>query len=160
MMDYQCTRDICGKEVSFPGGSVVRNLPVKQETWVQNLGRDDPLEWEMTTHSSILAWKIPWTEEPGRLQSMRSQRSRAWVNNLQQTTVTKPSNYCVQVDHKGKGNRYVLRCFINPLYSHLLLALHLHTPQQRNLPSLVCLSWCFLLPCTSFPVLILTPWQK
>ena len=45
-----------------------------QETQVQSLGREDPLEKEMVTHSSILAWEIPWTEEPGRLQSMGSQR--------------------------------------------------------------------------------------
>ena len=45
-----------------------------QETWVQLLGLEDPLEEEIATHSSILAWKIPWTEEPGRLQSMGSQR--------------------------------------------------------------------------------------
>ena len=47
-----------------------------QETWVQSLGQEDPLEKEMTTHSSILAWKIPWTEEPGGPQSMGSQRVR------------------------------------------------------------------------------------
>ena len=47
-----------------------------QETWVQSLGREDPLEREMTTHSSILAWEIPWIEEPGGLQSMWSQRVR------------------------------------------------------------------------------------
>ena len=45
----------------------VKNLPAMQETQVQSLGREDPLEKEMTTHSSILAWRIPWTEEPGRL---------------------------------------------------------------------------------------------
>ena len=45
----------------------------RQETWVQSLGQEDPLEKEMATHSSILAWKIPWTEEPGGLQSMGSQ---------------------------------------------------------------------------------------
>ena len=50
------------------------NLPAMQEMQVQFLGREDPLEEGMVTHSSILAWKIPWTEEPGRLQSMRSQR--------------------------------------------------------------------------------------
>ena len=49
-------------------------LPAMRETRVQSLGQEDPLEKEMTTHSSILAWKIPWTEEPGRLQSMGSQR--------------------------------------------------------------------------------------
>ena len=53
---------------------MVKNSPLVQETWVQSLGGEDPLEKEMATHSSILAWKIPWTEEPGRLQSMGSQR--------------------------------------------------------------------------------------
>ena len=52
----------------------VKRLPAMLETWVQSLGWEDPLEKEMATHSSILAWKIPWTEEPGRLQSMGSQR--------------------------------------------------------------------------------------
>ena len=52
----------------------VKNLPAVQETWVQSLGQEDPLEKEMATHSSILAWKIPWMEEPGRLQSMAWQR--------------------------------------------------------------------------------------
>ena len=64
---------------SFPGGSVVRNLSARQEiqkTWILSLGREDPLEEEMATHSSILAWRIPWTEEPGGLQSMGSQRVR------------------------------------------------------------------------------------
>ena len=49
-------------------------LPAVWETWVQFLGREDPLEKEMATHSGTLAWKIPWTEEPGRLQSMGLQR--------------------------------------------------------------------------------------
>ena len=52
----------------------VKRLSTMQETWVPSLGREDPLEKEMAPHSSILAWKIPWTEEPGRLQSMGSQR--------------------------------------------------------------------------------------
>ena len=51
-------------------------LPAMQEMWVQSLGREDPLEKEMATHSTILAWRIPWTEEPGGLQSMGSQRVR------------------------------------------------------------------------------------
>ena len=49
---------------------VVKCLPAMWETWVQSLGREDPLEKEMATHSSILAWRIPWTEKPDRLQSM------------------------------------------------------------------------------------------
>ena len=58
----------------FLGGAVVKNLPTMQETGIQSLGWEDPLEKEMATHSSILAWEIPWTEETGRLQSMGSQR--------------------------------------------------------------------------------------
>jgi len=52
----------------------VKSLPAMQETWVQSLGWEDPLEKEMATHSSILGWRTPWTEEPGGLQSMGSQR--------------------------------------------------------------------------------------
>ena len=51
----------------FPGGSVLKNLPATQEIWVQCLDQEDPLEKEMATHFSILAWEIPWTEEPGGL---------------------------------------------------------------------------------------------
>ena len=53
----------------------VKNPPARQETWVQSLGREDPLEKEMATHSSILAYRVPWTEEPGELQFMESQRA-------------------------------------------------------------------------------------
>ena len=60
----------------FSGGSLVKNLPAMQETWVQSLGREDPLEKEVAPHPSILAWRIPWTEEPGGLQSTGSQRVR------------------------------------------------------------------------------------
>ena len=52
----------------------VKSLPAMHETWVRSLGQEDPLEKEMATHSSTLAWKIPWTEKPGRQQSMGSQR--------------------------------------------------------------------------------------
>ena len=55
---------------------MVKNLPAVQETWVRFLGWEDPLEKGMATHSSILTWRIPWTEEPGGLQSMGSQRVR------------------------------------------------------------------------------------
>jgi len=55
---------------------MVKNPPAIQETWVQSLGQEDPQEKEMATHSSVLAWRIPWTEEAGRLQSMESQRVR------------------------------------------------------------------------------------
>ena len=52
----------------------VKCLSATRETWVRSLGREDPLEKEMATHSNIFAWKIPWIEEPGGLESMRSQR--------------------------------------------------------------------------------------
>ena len=60
--------------MGFPGGSVVKNPPAMQETQVWPLGWEDPLEKEMATHSSILVWEIPWTEEPGGLQSMALRR--------------------------------------------------------------------------------------
>ena len=53
---------------------MVKNLPANALRWVQSLGWEDPLEEEMATHSGILAWEIPWTEEPGGLQSVGSQR--------------------------------------------------------------------------------------
>ena len=55
---------------------MVKNLPAVEETWVQSLDQDDPLEKGMATHSSILAWRVPWTEEPGGLQSMGLQKVR------------------------------------------------------------------------------------
>ena len=68
---------ICPKSVSVLGAflvaQTVKHLPT-WEPWVQSLSREDPLEKEMAIHASILAWKIPWTEEPGRLQSVGSQR--------------------------------------------------------------------------------------
>ena len=67
---------------------MVKNLPAMQETRVQSLSQKDPLEKEMTTHPSILAWRIPWTEEPGKLQSMGSQRIRHnWAMNTHSQTL-------------------------------------------------------------------------
>ena len=60
--------------LDFPVAQMVENLPAMQETWVRSLGLEDSLEKEMATHSSILAWRIPWTEGPGGLQSMGLQR--------------------------------------------------------------------------------------
>ena len=66
---------------------MVKRLPTMQETWVQSLGQEDPLEKEMATHSSSLAWKIPWTEDPGRLQSMGLQRvGHDWATSLHFTS--------------------------------------------------------------------------
>ena len=67
-----------GHYICIRTSQVALHLPMQetQEMWVQTLGWEDPLEEEMATHSSILAWKFPWTEEPGGLQSMGSQRVR------------------------------------------------------------------------------------
>ena len=72
-VDGACGRGHAGPlfpQVGSLVAQMVKNLPEMQETWVQSLGREDPLEKEMATHSSILAWRIQWTEEPGGLQSM------------------------------------------------------------------------------------------
>ena len=72
-----------GREMGFPGGSVVKNLPSVQETRVWFLGQEDPLEEEMAIHSSILAWEIPGTEEPDGLQSTGLQKS--WTHSNETT---------------------------------------------------------------------------
>ena len=61
---------------------MVKHLPAMQETQVQSLGQEDPLEKPMTTHSNTLSWKIPWMEEPGRLQPMRVTKSWTCLNNF------------------------------------------------------------------------------
>ena len=75
LIKCESTRGKCLNWASLVA-QTVKNPPTKGETWVRSLGREDPLEEGMATHSSILAWRIPWTEEPGRLQSMWSQRVR------------------------------------------------------------------------------------
>ena len=67
-------RNINNLRYAFLVAQRVKRLPAMQETWVRSLGQEDPLQKEMATHYSALAWKISWTEEPGRLQSMGSQR--------------------------------------------------------------------------------------
>ena len=61
--------------MASPAAQTVENLPAMQETWVRSFGQENPLEKEMATHLSILAWGIPWTEESGRLQSMGRKES-------------------------------------------------------------------------------------
>ena len=85
---HQAKQSACG----FPGRSVVKNLPTKQETWVPSLGREDALEEEMATHSSILAWKILWTD--GR-QSMGSQRVRYNSATKEQEQTIHPPCECI-----------------------------------------------------------------
>ena len=73
-------RTNCLVAQGFPGGSVVKNPPAMQQTWVRSLDREDSLRNEIATHSSILAWELQWTEEPGGLQSLESQKSRTWLS--------------------------------------------------------------------------------
>ena len=79
----------------FPGDSGVKNLPAMQETWVQSLGQEDPLEEGMATLSSVLAWEIPWTEEPGGLQSIGLQRVRHDLATTQQQLCSKHQSSCL-----------------------------------------------------------------
>ena len=72
----ECQRMNATTLLQCGGSEGKKHLPAMQETWVRSLGWEDPLEKGMATHSSTLAWKIPWTEKPGRLQSIGSQRVR------------------------------------------------------------------------------------
>ena len=89
---------------------MVKNLPAMQETWVRFLGQEDLLEKEMATHSSILAWRIPWTEEPGRPQSM----------GLQESDMTKQLNhhqYYINIfQNVGVGKKVSIISSINIMY--------------------------------------------
>ena len=81
--DFKTTESV-GNMCSMSGflsGSVVKNLPTMQEMQVQSLGQEDPREKEMATHSSILAWEIPGTEEPVELQFIKSQKSWTWLSS-------------------------------------------------------------------------------
>ena len=87
VMTYLAKESEIGPRIcmGFPGGSVVKNLPANAgdiKTRVSSLGREDPVEEGMAAHSSILAWRIPWTEEPGGLQSMGSQRVGGMTERL------------------------------------------------------------------------------
>ena len=88
------------------GSQTVKCLPTVLETWVRALGWEDPLEKEMETHSSTLAWKIPWTEEPGRLQSMGSQES--------DTTERLHFHFSLSCIGEGYGNPLQCSCLENP----------------------------------------------
>ena len=84
-----------------PVAQTVKILPAMQKIWVRSLGWEDPLEKEMATHSSTLAWKIPWMEEPGRLQSMGSQRVRA--TSLQGALSDGMRGFKSGSSHRGTG---------------------------------------------------------
>ena len=99
---------------------LVKNLPTLQEIWVLSLGRDDPLEKGMATHSSILAWRIPWTEEPGRLKSMGSQRvGHDWACILCMHFI-KLTNILFVLDLVYNYINAYTHCYLKQLYLHLV----------------------------------------
>ena len=100
---------------------MVKNLPAKQETWVRSLGQEDPLEKEMATHSSILVWRIPWTEEPRGLQSMGSQ---SWAQ-----LSDKHTQWNAATHHKDETHRH----YIKPKKPHKIMpGARLHLYEFRN----------------------------
>ena len=120
---------------SFPDSLVVKNPPTMQETWVWSLGREDLLEKEMATHSSIHPWKIPWTKEPGRLQFMGLQRVRHdWTHTHTHRfqslwILNHPTSILLWSDHHSLSIKFI-HSFIQP-------------PQFR-----ACLPWPGLVPGT------------
>ena len=101
----------------------VKGLPAMRETWVQFLGREDPLEKEMAIPSSTLAWKIPWTEEPGRLQSMGSQRvGHDWATSL----IHYPLVTMYYAEHQALGSYLWTKQTIIPDPRELALCIYDH----------------------------------
>ena len=88
----------------------VKRLPTIQETQIQSLGQEDPLEEEMATHSSTLGWKIPWTEEPGRIQSM------GW-RGVEESNMTDRLHFHFSLSciGQGNGNKLLYSCLENPI---------------------------------------------
>ena len=116
-----------------------------QETQIRSLGQEDPLEKEMATHSSILAWEIPWTEEPGGLQSMRSQRVRHDWGDWECT-------YTLWNDHCSKFRPYTLLMFILHPQELFIMQLEVCTPSSPwptlptlQFPSLLAITYLFSL---------------
>jgi len=103
---------------------MVNNLPAVQETWVWSLGQEDPLEKGMANHSSILAWRIPWTEEPGRLQSMGSQRvGYDWATTTLRLTSYYSSQCLIEVNIRCSSlgsTEVAILSFLTPLFYSLL----------------------------------------
>ena len=89
---------------------MVKNLPAVQETWVWSLGWENPLEKGMATHSSILAWRIPWTEEPGELQSTGSQRVRHHWGKLTRTQFTQTGVNQIKFSREMDINNLIKCC--------------------------------------------------
>ena len=114
----------------------VKNPPAVQETWVRSLGREDPLEQKMATHTSILAWRIPWTEEPGGLQSMGSQRVRYdWATNIFTWWSFTETQFTYQIVHSLKIYNSLHFSAFTELYRHhqKLIWEYFHTPKRNHI---------------------------
>ena len=125
---------VLSTSVGFPGGSVVKNLPAMQDTWVRSLGQEYPLQKKMVTHSGILAWKIPWTEEPSRLHGVTKESA----------IVQEPNN------NKHLSNANITQLKFSPQRAKVLymtlkfqqLIDHLCSPQCANIPlDHICKLW-------------------
>ena len=120
---------------------MVKNLPARQETWIQSLGWEDSLEKGMATHFSTLAWRIPWTEEPGGLQSMGSHRvGYDWATDIEYT--------CIKTDISSslEGNTYISHCwfffmFFFFFFQDLLQRGEKTLPEQKTRTVLPSPSW-------------------
>ena len=123
---------------------MVKNLPAMRETWVRSLGQEDPLEKEMATHSSILAWRVPWTEEPGWLPTVGSQRvEHNWVTNTLTFILIWTWIYILA----SLSNSVPLSHFsIFPLFAHIFLHLLCEKADSHHL-SLICLIVQFQCTC-------------
>ena len=119
---------------------MVKNMPVMQETWVWSLDQKDPLEKGMATHSSILAWRIPWTEEPGGLQSMRSKESHTteWLALVCSSITKKKQNKTLNFEWNTQN---ALKCLHIHSFFYLLPAFisckvwnitHMNQPFERE----------------------------
>ena len=119
---------------------MVKGLPTMQETQVQSLGQEDPLEKEMANHSSILAWKIPWMEEPGRLQSLGSQRvGHDTVTSFSLSSLTPGSFFsALFATSQGQGMLAPDRELLSGLLSSAqsLRRVRLCDPMNRSMPGL------------------------
>ena len=113
----------------------VKNLFVMQETWIQSLSWENPLEEGMPTHSSVLAWKIPWTEEPGGLQSMGLQRVRhGWTTNTFTIPTGAPQGQGILPKHRGHQDRSLPLLALKPRTAGQ--ALISHTVEMRQILSI------------------------
>ena len=115
----------------------VKRLPTMRETWFQSLGVEDALEKEMATHSSILAWKVPWTEEPGRLQSNGVAKSRTWLSDFTFTFKLLKEQFLKSRGEYFEKWGYFPFALLKYVYSHILISpSKIHNVKLKNVPDL------------------------